>query len=514
MARKAQWLKSANFYEIYPQSYYDTNGDGIGDIEGIIRKLDYIKEMGFDALWLNPLFLSPFYDAGYDVTDYYRVAPRYGTNEDLYRLFDEAHRRGIRVLLDLVPGHTAIDSPWFRKSASAERNEYSDYFLWTDGVWKNPKDLPYVRGFYDRNGTVLTNFYSIQPALNYGYDEIVNDWEESYRGEGPKKVVKAMQDVIRFYLDKGCDGFRCDMAGWLVKRDKDFEGTVYIWQKIFEGIDKDYPEAAFVSEWSCPRRSLEAGFDMDFLLQDEFSPVHSLMSRSKEAFFKLDSPRHDAKKFLDYYLQQLQYADQYHGHIAMITGNHDTIRLRRNLTADEFKLYFLFLYTLPCVPFLYYGDEIAMPYEEGLTSVEGGYQRTGSRSPMAWDDSLNAGFSTSEKTYIPVDPSYKETNVQAQLEDEDSLLCFTQKLLHLRKEEEELHDDRSMEILSAKEDDPFLAYRRGKRMVVLFNVSKEARSFDLPSKAEVLLSALHEPRLEERRITLLPGSGVLLRLLD
>ena len=132
-----QWLKNAVFYEIYPQSFYDTNGDGIGDINGITQKLDYIKQSGFNALWLNPCYLSPFMDAGYDVQDYKQVAPRYGTNEDLY-LFDEAHKRGMHVILDLVPGHTSDLHPWFLESKKPEKNKYSDFYTWSDSAWSRP----------------------------------------------------------------------------------------------------------------------------------------------------------------------------------------------------------------------------------------------------------------------------------------------------------------------------------------------------------------------------------------
>ena len=140
----AKWLKDTVFYEIYPQSFYDTNGDGIGDINGITAKLDYIKSLGCNALWINPCFDSPFKDAGYDVRDYKKVAPRYGTNEDLYNLFEEAHKKGIRVLLDLVPGHTSEEHPWFLESQKTEKNEYSDRFIWTDFCFHGASGRPYI----------------------------------------------------------------------------------------------------------------------------------------------------------------------------------------------------------------------------------------------------------------------------------------------------------------------------------------------------------------------------------
>ena len=147
-----KWLDNAVFYEIYPQSFLDTNADGIGDFQGIIRKLDYIRELGFNALWINPCFLSPFGDAGYDVADYYTVAPRYGTNEDLKQLFAEAHKRGIRVLLDLVPGHTSVEHKWFRESMKPEQNAFTHRYVWTDSVWEAPENMGCLRGISQRDG--------------------------------------------------------------------------------------------------------------------------------------------------------------------------------------------------------------------------------------------------------------------------------------------------------------------------------------------------------------------------
>ena len=137
----SKWLDNAVFYEIYPQSFNDTNGDGIGDFNGIIEKLDYIKELGCNAIWINPCFESPFGDAGYDVSDYCKAAPRYGTNEDLKRVFEEAHKRGIHVLLDLVPGHTSVEHKWFRESMKAEKNEFTDRYVWTDSIWEEPRGM-------------------------------------------------------------------------------------------------------------------------------------------------------------------------------------------------------------------------------------------------------------------------------------------------------------------------------------------------------------------------------------
>ncbi len=191
-----KWLDNAVFYEIYPQSFYDSNGDGIGDIPGIIGKLDYIKGLGCNAIWLNPCFDSPFYDAGYDIRDFYKVAPRYGTNQDIKDLFEEVHSRDMHIILDLVPGHTSIEHPWFQESMKNENNAYSDFYIWTPNRKAMPKiDKPgvyasnlrgFIIGFGQRPGCCAVNFYSTQPALNYGFKEIdAPEWQKPMESPGP-----------------------------------------------------------------------------------------------------------------------------------------------------------------------------------------------------------------------------------------------------------------------------------------------------------------------------------------
>ncbi len=172
------WLSSAILYQIYPQSFLDTNGDGIGDLEGIIRKLDYIADLGCTAIWLNPVFDSPFEDAGYDVRDFYKIAPRYGNNTTFVRLCREAHKRGLRVLLDLVAGHTSWEHPWFRESCRAEKNDFSGRYIWIDNVWKpSPAGVNTVQGISERDGRYVTNFFVCQPALNYGFYKTDEPWQ-------------------------------------------------------------------------------------------------------------------------------------------------------------------------------------------------------------------------------------------------------------------------------------------------------------------------------------------------
>lgn len=452
----AKWLTNAIFYEIYPQSFCDTNSDGIGDFEGIIQKLDYIKELGCNALWINPCFASPFGDAGYDVSDYYSVAPRYGTNADLQHLFEEAHKRDIHVLLDLVPGHTSVEHPWFLESMKAEKNPYTDRYIWTDDIWSRPEGMDCLRGISPRFGSCVVNFFSHQPALNYGYYKPTEAWQQAMDDEGPKATLEEMKNVMRFWLGLGCDGFRVDMAGSLVKNDEDGKGNIQLWHKVRAFLDEEFPEAALVSEWGEPDKSLQGGFHMDFLLH--FGPSHyNDLFRCDEPYFS-SRAKGSIKEFVTKYLENYEKSEQ-KGLICIPSGNHDMDRLARYLTTDEMRIAFAFLLSMPGAPFIYYGDEIGMNYVENLVSVEGGYLRTGSRSPMQWNTKTNAGFSAApaEKLYIPLDPSSDRPTAEAQMADPSSLWHTIKKLIELRKENEALQSNASIEFLQT--DYP-LVYKR------------------------------------------------------
>ena len=471
-----QWLKDAVFYEIYPQSFYDTNGDGIGDLQGIIAKLDYIRDLGCNALWINPCFDSPFKDAGYDVRDYKKIAPRYGTNEDAAALFKAAHEKGIRVLFDLVPGHTSEEHPWFKASCKPGHNEYSDRFIWTDSCFASGDGMPFIGGETERNGTYILNFFKCQPALNYGYGKINQKWQKPTDDPACVATVEAMKDVMRFWLDMGCDGFRVDMASSLVKNDtKNKKHTCKIWRNIRDMLDVEYPEAALIAEWNGPRMSLKNGFDMDFYLEWQGNGYSWLMRNYDgamdsnphnigKAYFCKDSGT-GIDKFLDEYLPAYK-ATHKDGLWCFITCNHDTVRPAAGLTVDELRLAYATLFTLPGAPFVYYGDEIGMRYLP-LPTKEGGYFRTGSRTPMQWDGSANHGFSTAstDALYLPVDPADDAPTVAAQQADPHSLLNSVKSLLAFRHAHRDLDSDASFKVLyapKAKGDYRPFAWQRGK----------------------------------------------------
>ncbi len=439
-----RWLTRALFYQVYPPSYCDANGDGIGDLPGITGKLDYIRSLGCNALWLTPCFDSPFQDGGYDVRDYYRVAPRYGTLEDLRTLIREAADRDLRVCLDLVPGHTSIEHPWFRESCRARPNRYSNWYIWTDSVKeRGDGSLQMVVGYAERDGNFAANYYWCQPALNYGFAEPdpAQPWQLPVDHPDVRELREEMKRIIRFYLDLGASALRCDMAFSLVKGDPDRRATAAWWREVRAMLDRDYPEAALLAEWGNPAESAGAGFHADFLLHFGSRGYTSLFRgeipwsshrQTGPSFFSREG-KGDASLFLSEYLAFLKAAEG-RSLIAVPTGNHDLPRISLNRSPREIELVFAFLLTLPGIPFIYYGDEIGLRYRPDLVSKEGGYRRTGSRTPMQWDDSPGAGFSPAppQQLYLPLDPDPRRPTVAAQEADPGSLLAQVRRLTALR----------------------------------------------------------------------------------
>jgi len=508
------WLKDAVFYEIYPQSFKDTNGDGIGDFNGIIEKLDYVRELGCNALWINPCFDSPFKDAGYDVRDYKKVAPRYGTNEDLYRLFKIAHEKGIHVLLDLVPGHTSEEHEWFKESKKATENEYTNRYVWTHHWIQGITGHPYIGGEADRNGCYMLNFFKCQPALNYGFLNRTEDWQLPPDHPDCIATREAMKDVMRFWLDHGCDGFRVDMADSLVKDDDENKSaTGAVWKNIRQMLDEEYPDAAIISEWSNPRQALKYGFHADFYLDHHGNGYNTLLrdyetEGGDHSFLKKDG-NGDIMRFLQDYLPKYDSTKE-DGYISFITCNHDTPRPRRTLDMDELKIAYAMFLTLPGVPFIYYGDEIGMRYLD-VPTKEGGYTRTGTRTPMQWDNSKNHGFSDADasKLYLPVDNADDAPTVEDQQDDKDSLLNTVKELTTLRHKYEDLQADGSFEVVYAEAESFPFVYKRGK-LTIAINPSDKKAYVKLPSKGECIYS-IGDVSLNDYELKMAPQSFVVMQ---
>ncbi|MGB8214423.1 MAG: alpha-amylase family glycosyl hydrolase [Anaerolineales bacterium] len=482
------WLEKAVFYEIYPQTFFDSNGDGIGDLPGILQKLEYLQYLGVNAVWLNPCFASPFQDAGYDVSDFYQVAPRYGTNADLRALFAEARRLGIRILLDLIPGHTSTENAWFKESCKPERNQYSDWYIWTNSIWTwNAPGVQTVIGYSERDGNYITNFFHFQPALNYGFanPDPKHPWQQPVDAPGPQAVRRELKNIMKFWLDLGASGFRVDMAGSLVKNDPGSQATARLWHEIRLWLDSEYPEAALVSEWSRPTVAIPAGFHMDFLLPFAGSAFQSLFRipnppgspGETSGFFDPNRPG-DIQAFLDEYLP-LYRATRGQGFIVIPSGNHDTTpRLGNGRTPRDLELVFLFLLTIPGVPFIYYGDEIGMRSPQAIKSKEGGYNRTGARTPMHWDTTSNAGFSSApmERLYLPVEAAPDRPNVAVQRANDDSLLNHVRRLIALRQAHPALCASGSFEPVAAEPGKlPFVYLRQAgnEKLLVALNPANQ-----------------------------------------
>lgn len=511
-----EWLKDAVFYEIYPQSFYDSNADGIGDLRGIEQKLPYLETLGVNAIWMNPCFDSSFFDAGYDVRDYYSVAPRYGTNEDLKHLMQAVHSRGMHLLLDLVPGHTAIDHPWFAESCLDERNSSSDRYIWRVGGprWQGYQGIAgFLSGISERPGMAAFNCFSTQPALNYGFGKVTEPWQFSFDSPEAEQTRLLIQDIMSFWLDLGCDGFRVDMAGSLVKEDEGRICTMKLWQKVRAFLDEKYPEAVLVSEWGNPQQALEAGFHMDFLLHH--GPTHYMDLFREDPYFSV-SGRQNLSDFIGYYREAYEQTKG-KGLICIPSGNHDMIRMRETLTPEESKLAFAFLLTMPGCPFLYYGDEIGMRYLHGLKSKEGGYERTGSRTPMQWGRGRNSLFSSAapQKLYLPVDAADDRPSVEAQLQDSGSLLSHVRKVIAFRKAHSALRSDAPFAFLSDGNDAPLL-YRRwdeSKELLIALNPSRREAAVEMSyfsAAPSLLLSHQGAALSDDGGCLLPPGSYAVL----
>ncbi|NJN50611.1 MAG: glycosylase [Gammaproteobacteria bacterium] len=448
------WLERAVFYQIYPQSFFDANDDGIGDLAGIEAKLDYLTDLGVNALWINPCYASPFLDAGYDVVDHVRIDPRYGTNADMERLLAAAHARDIRVCLDLVAGHTADAHPWFEASCAPEPNALSDRYVWTNNPWvKRDGELDFISGTTDRSGAYAINFFAHQPALNYGFAQPVRSYQQAMDAPGPRATKAALLEIMAYWLDRGVDGFRVDLAGSLVKGDPEHVGIRRLWREVTQWLRERYDDRVLIAEWGRPELAIDAGFDVDFLLHVGTPGYDALLlgpatfpPRRTHPYFD-DEARGDFATFLrsfDFHQQQIRGR----GYIAIPSSNHDMSRPSHGRDVADLMVLYTFLLTWPHVPFIYYGDEIGMRYVAEQPSKEGGYQRTGSRTPMQWDASPSAGFTRHANPYLPVDSQSGRPDVATQRDQKDSLWHHVNRLIYLRSTERDLMASASLELLT------------------------------------------------------------------
>ncbi len=497
------WWRQAVFYEIYPRSFADTNGDGIGDLNGITAHLDHLKDLGIDAIWITPCFPSPQVDFGYDVSDYKNIAPEYGNMEDFERLQSEAKKRGIRIILDYVINHTSDRHEWFKESASSRDNPKRDWYIWRDGKGKNKPPNNWLSGF---GGSA----WEFDPKTDQYYYHFFYPEQPDLNWRNPE-VAAAMHDVLRFWFDKGVAGFRLDAVTTMFEDPKMTEG------QILEGVDFYYnPVQELIPEMHEALRGVRSVADLyDAVLIGETwtSDIESLNAFYGDNQDELQLPMNFMVAMINkldapIFRREIAAANSAKGWPTYVMSNHDLVRSVDRYTpegADKSrvaKLLATLLMTLRGTPIMYYGEEIAMANNDprrvedvldpigklGWPETKG---RDGERTPMQWDDSENAGFSGS-KPWLPVHPDFKTHNVQVQIQDPDSVLNYYKKIIQLRRSSPALLKGGYIPL--NENDTNVLAYMReyeGQRILVVLNMSGQVRTsaFSIGSEADTLVTS-------------------------
>jgi oligo-1,6-glucosidase len=545
-----QWWKEAVIYQIYPRSFKDSDGDGIGDLRGIIDKLDYLKELGITVIWLNPVYVSPNADNGYDISDYYNIMPEFGTLEDFEELLAKAHGRGIKIIMDLVVNHTSDEHQWFIQSRKSRQNPYREYYIWRDG--KNGKEPNNWGAFFSPSGWELDEnsgqyylhlFSKKQPDLN---------WEH-------QPLRQEIYKMMNFWLEKGIDGFRMDVIN-MIKKPEDLpnsnqasntaEGYVFdvdlytnnpglvdFLQEMNKNTISRYdcmtvgetpavtPEVAlpYVQEGN---HTLNMVFQFEVMdLKENFDLV-----RFKEI----------QQKWYDGIIAKGGWNSQY-------LNNHDQPRQvsvfgsERAFRAESAMLLGTMLHTLPGTPYIYQGEEIGMTnsifrsidefndinarhyYSEMLKqgkSIEetmawlNKYSRDHARTPMQWSDAENAGFTTGTP-WIKVNPNYTEINVVDALNNRNSVFYYYQKLIELRKNNDVMIYGDFHDLLP--KDKEVYTYTRTLGPVewmILLNFSDADKDVGLGRNAEgqVMLSNYPDYGGEGQLVHMRPYEAVILQL--
>jgi glycosidase len=448
------WWQNAVIYQIYPRSFQDSDSDGIGDLQGIERRLDHLAWLGVDALWLSPIYPSPMYDMGYDVADYKGVDPLFGTLEDFDRLVASARERGLRVVLDVVPCHTSIEHPWF--------SEHRDWYIWRD----EPNNWLSAFGgsaWSGRDGRFyLHSFYPEQPDL---------DWRNP-------EVVAAMQDALRFWVERGAAGYRVDAIDRLLK-DPELRDDPPATEAFGLPLSDAEAKLALTNSRNAPDTPEALGrireaVDGHVLVGEVYLPSarwQPYLEHLDAAFaFELLHSAWDAEK-----LRAAIEATTRRPGAAWVLSNHDFGRLVTRFGPENARSAAMLLLTLPGPAFLYQGDEIGLADGPGGERV---YDRAGRdrfRHPMQWDGSPSGGFTTGDAWLPPVDP--ERTNVEAQRDDPGSMLSLVRDLLATRRV---LGD--GIELLDAAPG--VLAYRRGEHVIAV-NTTPEERP--APASGDVVL---------------------------
>jgi len=498
------WWKDAVIYEIYPRSFGDSNGDGIGDLNGITKHLDYLADLGVDAIWIAPFYPSPQVDFGYDISNYEAIDPQYGTMADFDRLVSEAGKRNIRVVTDLVLNHTSDRHPWFTESRSSRTNPKADWYMWHDAAANGGPPNNWISGFGhsawqwepQRSQYYYHMFYKEQPDLNWDNRDMRN----------------AMYDMIRGWMKRGVAGFRLDAITTL------FEDPEFRDEKVLPGVGPfGDPVVAHEYTDNLPRvhevirelRQVADQFPDRVLIGETYLPnVQELAKMYGARNDEFQLPMDTQLGFLNH-LSADEFRDKLRDAETEINGNtplfvfdnHDNRRSWDRYgdgvhDAAIARLIATVLLTPRCAALMYYGQELGMDNSDpkrredvrdpiGITGWPKEKGRDGERTPMQWDDSPNAGFSTAAKTWLPVASDYRKRNVSVEGSDPDSLLNYYKALIRLRKDNSAIRDGEFA--LVNETDHNVLSYLRraadGTAVLVALNLSAKPQtvSFNLES---------------------------------
>jgi alpha-glucosidase len=531
------WWQKGIIYQIYPRSFQDSNGDGVGDLPGILQRLDYVQELNVQCIWLSPINPSPMYDFGYDVADYSDVDPVFGTLADFDRLLAETHARGMKLILDLVPNHTSHEHAWFKESRSSRDNPKRDWYIWRDAAADGGPPNNWLSFFGGPAWTLdettgqyyLHQFVKQQPELNY---------------RNPA-VLEAMLGEMRFWLDRGVDGFRVDVI-WLMIKDAELRDEPL--DPNWDGVN---PHASLqhihsqgqieVHDVIRRMRALLDEYDERMMVGEIYLPNRELMAYYGETFDECHLPFNFQLILAAWKAQVVRsLVDQYEADLPpgawpnWVLGNHDQHRLASRVGADQARVANMLLLTLRGTPTCYYGDEIGMHnvfippefvqdppavLQPEIADVIG---RDPERTPMQWDDSPNGGFAAEGvQTWLPLADDYRERNVAVQLQDPTSMLSYFRALTALRQSSPALTVG-DYQSVDTDKDDIFAYLRTAKtadggeqRLLVVLNFGTGTHRLDfsgLGKQGTILLSTnmLSEGEVPLRRLYIVPNEGMVL----
>lgn len=498
------WPLNSVVYQIYPRSFKDSNGDGIGDLNGITEKIPYLQDLGITAIWLSPMYPSPQKDLGYDISDYRNVDPSYGSLEDFDTLVKTAHAHNIKVMLDYVPSHTSTQHAWFQESKASIDNPKRDWYTWKDpgpdGGPPNNWRSHFGGSAWELDKT--TNQYYLH---SFDVDQADLNWRNP-------DVEKEMLDVLRFWFDRGVDGFRVDAANFLYKdplfRDEppnpEFHESHGDYNSVIHTYSRDLPEHIEVmkkvvnvaKEYKEKFIVTEAYVALPFLIKMYIQIGWRWYAPFNFSLITLPWKATTHKEYIDEYDKAL--GDMYLP--CWVLGNHDNSRVATRIGEEQARIAAMLQMTLRGLPFMYNGEEIGMTdmeipkervrdtYEINSPGLNLG--RDPERTPIQWNTEKNAGFSTADETWLPVNDNYKTINVETESHDPKSMLSLYKTLLDLKKTHAALKDGIYTPLPMPAEN--VLAYTRetgNDKLLVLLNFDEQEKQIALEMKGKVILDA-------------------------